>query len=186
MMQGFSASVGAMRRVCSRAAQLRRFVPAAASQAPFTAPLSTVCRPQHFPHLPQQQQQQQQQQQHRHHPGHHHLFQSRSWRMLGPAALVGVACFATLGGGVALSQSAAEMYSPPAAPNRPRRFVILAAPGQEPFAKRLANKYPDRFQYFATTWGRFADNTDHIHVGGFHPVNHIRGAHVVFLASFHR
>jgi len=34
-------------------------------------------------------------------------------------------------------------------------------------------------------WGKFADGTDDIEIGGFYPENEIRGEHVLFLASFH-
>lgn len=43
---------------------------------------------------------------------------------------------------------------------------------------------PERFIYHPTKWGKFPDGTDNIEVGGFHPVNEIRGNHILFLASF--
>jgi len=55
----------------------------------------------------------------------------------------------------------------------------------EGLAKRLAAYNPARFVYHETHWGKFADGTDEIEIGGFHPENHIRGEHVLFLASFH-
>ena len=49
----------------------------------------------------------------------------------------------------------------------------------------LAAADPHRFTYFPSRWEKFADGTDNLELGGFTPVNRIRGEHVVFLASFH-
>jgi len=46
-------------------------------------------------------------------------------------------------------------------------------------AKRLVDSDPKRFRYHKTEWGKFRDGTDNIEVGGFYPVNYIRGQHVV-------
>jgi hypothetical protein len=49
----------------------------------------------------------------------------------------------------------------------------------------VLQKYPDRFSFHATKWGKFPDGTDNIEVGGFSPHNLISGEHVLFLANFH-
>jgi phosphoribosylpyrophosphate synthetase len=66
-----------------------------------------------------------------------------------------------------------------------KRYQIIAHPAQEALAKKLEASNPKRFIYHPTQWGKFKDGTDNIEVGGFYPVNHIRGEHVLFLASFH-
>lgn len=65
------------------------------------------------------------------------------------------------------------------------RYQIIAAEASEPLARRLAETYPDRFTFHATSWGKFPDGTDAIEIGGFAPANLIAGEHVLFLASFH-
>eukprot|EP00667_Euglena_gracilis_P012629 EG_transcript_13000 len=77
-------------------------------------------------------------------------------------------------------------------PKRPRRdaddpwvFNVLAWTTCEEMGLQLQARDPRRFQYRATTWGKFADSgMDNIQVGGFHPTNVIRKSHVLFLASF--
>jgi len=64
-------------------------------------------------------------------------------------------------------------------------YQVIAFSAMEGLAKRLAAYNPARFVYHETHWGKFADGTDEIEIGGFHPENHIRGEHVLFLASFH-
>uniref|UniRef100_A0A7S0U286 Phosphoribosyltransferase domain-containing protein n=1 Tax=Hemiselmis andersenii TaxID=464988 RepID=A0A7S0U286_HEMAN len=64
-------------------------------------------------------------------------------------------------------------------------FQIISCEAQEGLAKRLVTYNPQRFQYHPTKWGKFADGTDEIEIGGFTPENKIRGEHVLFLASFH-
>ena len=49
----------------------------------------------------------------------------------------------------------------------------------------MAAADPVRFTYIPTKWRKFPDESDHIEVGGFHPVNRIHDRHVLFLASFH-
>jgi len=65
-----------------------------------------------------------------------------------------------------------------------KKYVIIAAPGMEEFAKRLIKSDPNRFQYFETSWNKFPDGTDNIFVGGFSPKNHIADSNLLFLASF--
>ena len=66
------------------------------------------------------------------------------------------------------------------------RYQIIAAECCEPLARRMAEKYPDRFIFHPTKWGKFPDGTDNIEIGGFHnPQNVISGEKVLFLASFH-
>ena len=66
------------------------------------------------------------------------------------------------------------------------RYQIIAAESCEPLAKRMAEKYPDRFTFHPTKWAKFPDGTDNIEIGGFsNPRNVISGEKVLFLASFH-
>lgn len=68
---------------------------------------------------------------------------------------------------------------------RKKRYQIIAAPVCEPMARRLQAKYPERFRFHPTHWGKFPDGTDNIEVGGFQPHNVMAGEHVLLLASFH-
>ena len=68
---------------------------------------------------------------------------------------------------------------------RKKRYQIIAAPVCEPMARRLQAKYPERFRFHPTYWGKFPDGTDNIEVGGFQPHNVMAGEHVLLLASFH-
>jgi len=66
------------------------------------------------------------------------------------------------------------------------RYQIIAAEATEPLARRIAEKYPDRFSFYPTAWSKFPDGTDNIEVGGFsNPGNLISGERVLFLGSFH-
>ncbi|OEU16954.1 phosphoribosyl pyrophosphokinase [Fragilariopsis cylindrus CCMP1102] len=66
------------------------------------------------------------------------------------------------------------------------RYQILAAEAVEPLARRMAEKYPDRFTFHPTTWAKFPDGTDNIEIGGFsNRKNLISGERVLFLGSFH-
>jgi len=65
------------------------------------------------------------------------------------------------------------------------KYQIIAAPAQEPLARRLSQQYPSRFTYHSTSWGKFPDGTDNISMSGFSPLNLISGENVLFLASFH-
>jgi hypothetical protein len=66
------------------------------------------------------------------------------------------------------------------------RYQILAAEAVEPLARRMAEKYPDRFTFHPTTWAKFPDGTDNIEIGGFSDrKNVISGERVLFLGSFH-
>jgi hypothetical protein len=62
---------------------------------------------------------------------------------------------------------------------------VFAAPVWDDLAKQLQHKHPRRFQVHPISWGKFPDQTDNIHIFGFHPNNCIAGQHVLFLASFH-
>ena len=66
-----------------------------------------------------------------------------------------------------------------------RHFQVIAGPGCEDLASRLAAKDPGRFAYHESRWEKFPDGTDKIEVGGFRPVNVISGSHVLLLCSFH-
>ena len=64
-------------------------------------------------------------------------------------------------------------------------YQIIAAEAVEPLARRMAETYPDRFNFHSTKWNKFPDGTDCIEIGGFHPQNLISGEHILFLANFH-
>ena len=64
-------------------------------------------------------------------------------------------------------------------------YQIIAAEATESLARRMEEKYPDRFTFHPSEWKKFPDGTDEIEIGGFHPQNLISGEHVLFLASFH-
>jgi len=66
-----------------------------------------------------------------------------------------------------------------------KRFQIIAAAETEPLAKKMVEKFPNRFRFHPTVWGKFPDGTDKIEIGGFTPHNVISGEHILFLASFH-
>ena len=44
------------------------------------------------------------------------------------------------------------------------RYQIVAAEAMEGLAKRLEERYPDRFRFHKTSWGKFPDGTDNIEV----------------------
>jgi hypothetical protein len=78
------------------------------------------------------------------------------------------------------------MYSQLKQERESTRYQILAAEAVEPLARRMAEKYPDRFTYHPTTWAKFPDGTDNIEIGGFsNHKNLISGERVLFLGSFH-
>ena len=62
--------------------------------------------------------------------------------------------------------------------------IRSCAQAQEALAKRLVESNPTRFTYHITSWGKFKDGTDNIDVGGFYPVNYIRGANVSHKSSY--
>lgn len=64
------------------------------------------------------------------------------------------------------------------------KYVVLASPATHDTAQSLVRLDSSRFEYFETSWKKFADGTDNIIIGGFEPVNKIRGRNVLFLASF--
>jgi len=68
--------------------------------------------------------------------------------------------------------------------NKDSKYQIIAAPGMEAMALRIVEQHPGRFLYHETQWGKFPDGTDNIMLGGFQPVNHIAGEHVLMLATF--
>ena len=63
-----------------------------------------------------------------------------------------------------------------------KTYQIIAYPAQEALAKKFAQSNPKKFTYHTTQWDKFKDGTDNIEVGGFYPLNHIRGSNVIFLA----
>lgn len=65
-------------------------------------------------------------------------------------------------------------------------YNIISSPPWEHMAKSMQANSPSRFAYRPTKWAKFKDSQmDDIELGGFTPVNVIRGSHVLFLASFH-
>jgi len=77
------------------------------------------------------------------------------------------------------------MYNQQSRKREAMRYQIIAAEANEPLARRIEEKFPDRFTFHATEWNKFPDGTDNIEIGGFSPQNLISGEHVLFLASFH-
>eukprot|EP00475_Leptophrys_vorax_P037662 TRINITY_DN6518_c0_g1_i1.p1 TRINITY_DN6518_c0_g1~~TRINITY_DN6518_c0_g1_i1.p1 ORF type:complete len:341 (+),score=95.30 TRINITY_DN6518_c0_g1_i1:23-1024(+) len=68
----------------------------------------------------------------------------------------------------------------------PKVYSILACPECEPMARNMVSLNPDKFVFFPSRWNKFPDSgMDDIELGGFTPVNYIRGSHILFLASFH-
>jgi len=65
------------------------------------------------------------------------------------------------------------------------QYEILAADVYDSLATTLQEKHPSRFRYHKSSWGKFSDGSDNIELGGFTPVNRIRGRHVLLLSSFH-
>lgn len=63
-------------------------------------------------------------------------------------------------------------------------YVVFSAPDFANDAQALQTDYPDRFRYHKIEWGKFADGTDKIVIGGFTPTNEIAGEHCIFFASF--
>lgn len=47
------------------------------------------------------------------------------------------------------------------------RYQIVAAEAMEGLAQRLEERYPDRFRFHKTSWGKFPDGTDNIEVHFF-------------------
>jgi phosphoribosylpyrophosphate synthetase len=82
-------------------------------------------------------------------------------------------------------RSAVEEWQLHKSKRRPKRYQIIAAKAMEPMARRLESRYPERFRFHPTAWGKFPDGTDCIEIGGFTPHNVISGEHVLFLGSFH-
>eukprot|EP00547_Thalassionema_nitzschioides_P009824 CAMPEP_0194229792 /NCGR_PEP_ID=MMETSP0156-20130528/44073_1 /TAXON_ID=33649 /ORGANISM="Thalassionema nitzschioides, Strain L26-B" /LENGTH=328 /DNA_ID=CAMNT_0038962351 /DNA_START=142 /DNA_END=1128 /DNA_ORIENTATION=+ len=77
------------------------------------------------------------------------------------------------------------MYHQQSRKREAMRYQIIAAEANEPLARRLEEKFPDRFTFHSTEWNKFPDGTDNIEIGGFSPNNVISGEHVLFLATFH-
>lgn len=68
---------------------------------------------------------------------------------------------------------------------RGHRYQVIAAPSMEAMAGSLVAKFPQRFEYHKTKWGKFPDGTDRITIGGFSPQNRLADENVLMLASFH-
>mmetsp|Transcript_58987 Transcript_58987/g.133580 ORF Transcript_58987/g.133580 Transcript_58987/m.133580 type:complete len:228 (+) Transcript_58987:102-785(+) len=65
-----------------------------------------------------------------------------------------------------------------------RCYEVLACDAYEDMARRLSAAFPDRFTYHHSKWATFPDGSDNIELGGYSPVNQLRGKHVLFLAAF--
>ena len=63
------------------------------------------------------------------------------------------------------------------------RYLVFASPPFQPFADRLQRLFPTRFKHLMIDWSKFADGTDKITIGGFHPENLVSGEHCLFIAS---
>lgn len=67
-----------------------------------------------------------------------------------------------------------------------KKYIVLAAPYMEDFAKRIVASNPSRFLYFETKWSKFPDGTDNICIGGFeNDMNYIARMNILFISSFH-
>ena len=65
------------------------------------------------------------------------------------------------------------------------RYEVIAGPGCAPSALRLERLEPRRFRYHASKWEKFpGEESDNIVLGGFNPVNLIRGRNILFVANF--
>ena len=69
--------------------------------------------------------------------------------------------------------------------NEGKKYIILASPEMEEMAERISKKNPKRFLFHRSSWGKFADGTDNIVLGGYSPVNLVSGEDIIFLSSFH-
>ena len=69
--------------------------------------------------------------------------------------------------------------------NGGKKYIILASPEMEEMAIKISRRNPERFLYHQSSWGKFADGTDNIVLGGYSPVNLISGEDIIFLSSFH-
>ena len=45
-----------------------------------------------------------------------------------------------------------------------KKYVVIAGPGLDAFAKRLEMLFPKKFIYMPTKWEKFEDGSDHIEV----------------------
>mmetsp|Transcript_9209 Transcript_9209/g.22599 ORF Transcript_9209/g.22599 Transcript_9209/m.22599 type:complete len:412 (-) Transcript_9209:1186-2421(-) len=87
-----------------------------------------------------------------------------------------------------ISQERAQriMYNQLSRKREAVRYQIISSEASEPLARRMTERYPDRFVFHPTEWRKFPDGTDNIEIGGFsNPHNVISGEKVLFLASFH-
>lgn len=67
----------------------------------------------------------------------------------------------------------------------PTKYIVLSYHTLDAFAQRLERSDPDRFTWYSSKWGKFADSgMDNIVMGGFSPENMVRRSHVLFLADF--
>jgi hypothetical protein len=65
------------------------------------------------------------------------------------------------------------------------RYEVIAGPRCEETAQRLQALEPSRFRYHVSTWEKFdGEETDNIVLGGYTPVNLIRGRNILFIANF--
>ena len=60
---------------------------------------------------------------------------------------------------------------------RTRRYQVLAHPVMEEMALKLCELSPDRFMYHRSSWKKFADGTDNIHIGGFQVILDLQCTH---------
>jgi hypothetical protein len=66
----------------------------------------------------------------------------------------------------------------------PKIYTIIACKECEPMARTMVAANPQKYVFFPSRWNKFPDSgMDDIELGGFTPVNYIRGSHVLFLAS---
>eukprot|EP00658_Telonema_sp_P-2_P043741 TRINITY_DN31632_c0_g1_i1.p1 TRINITY_DN31632_c0_g1~~TRINITY_DN31632_c0_g1_i1.p1 ORF type:complete len:360 (-),score=94.23 TRINITY_DN31632_c0_g1_i1:84-1163(-) len=66
-----------------------------------------------------------------------------------------------------------------------KTYRIIAAPGMEATAARMAEAEPNKFVYHPSKWDSFPDGTDNIRLGGFAGgKNELAGQNVLFLANF--
>jgi len=72
-------------------------------------------------------------------------------------------------------------------PSKPPKlqYEVLAAAVYDDLAMEMQKRYPSRFRYHKSSWAKFSDGMDNIELGGFTPINLIRGRHVLLLSSFH-
>ena len=60
---------------------------------------------------------------------------------------------------------------------RTRRYQVLSHPVMEDMALKLCELSPDRFMYHRSSWKKFSDGTDNIHIGGFQVILQLHYMH---------